>query len=175
MRAFHLMISLFISPCIFSQAIFDSTKVRSHILKTFDKFPQTNMDTLFVFNSILTSHSQKIKKNIKDSELIELTNHSKVSVRIYALQTLIWRNQKYVWQLLRKNMADTVDWLILPVEDGVVAKTFIDELLENIITSPSNNNLSESQMAYLAILKTERRESRKNFYIQHYLKNYQKK
>ncbi len=174
MRAFHLIISLLISPCIFSQAIFDSTKVRSHILRTFDKFPQTNMDTLIAFNSILPSNSQKLEKKIKDLELIELTNHSKASVRIYALQTLIWRNQKYAWQLLQKNMTDTVDWLLLPIEDGVTAKTFIDELLENIVTGPSNNDITESQRAYIATLKTERRQSRRNFNIQQYLKNYKK-
>jgi hypothetical protein len=168
MRTLQLIAALLISTCTFSQASFDSTKIRSKILKVFAEIAETDSDTLAELYP-LSANFRKLKK-ASVIELTELTNHPKVHVRIYALHALIWKSQKYAWQLLQKNAADTVNWLLLPVEDGIIPKTFIDELLDNVITSPDNIYLDENQKAYIAALKIKRRQSRINFTIQQYLK-----
>lgn len=158
MRVFFLISFYILGTSCHSQNRFDSLKVRTRIIKKLDSFP-ANYDS-----STLTSifgFGHKTSRKITNSELLELTNHPKVTVRTAALTCLVSRHVPETITLFTKNRYDTTNWCNAQLECGMVSITFIDLLLYYFLPNyglAQNFTLTDEQRQTIIHIRTERKE-----------------
>jgi len=164
-----ILVILLYSSCEtgFSQFKTDSSNIRASVLFMFKDFPGNDSEN--IINYAAAPFGNVKPKKIRDAELMELTNHPKASVRVYATEALINRNHEMVWVLLDKHAADTADWLLLPSECQYEAMTLVDFLLEDFAVNTQEHPFTESQALLVKELKMKRKESIRYYWLKRYL------
>ncbi|MFT3911734.1 MAG: hypothetical protein QM737_20085 [Ferruginibacter sp.] len=158
MRLIALLLFCLFKINSFSQSHFDSSKIRMNILNKLNHFPPNNNQKL---SNTIFGFDYKTSKKISNLELIQLTNHPKVSVRMAALHLLVDRHVPETIELFTKNRYDTSHWCMAQFECFKDSTTFIDLLLHYFLPGygwAQYFRLSGDQEQKIVSIRAQRKE-----------------
>lgn len=162
MKYLLLFVLTLISALVQGQQTFNPSKIRPAILRLTRNFPIHNDTSLPTYRSMYTKTLKKATAN----ELFELTNHPKPFVRLGSFYELLNRHSPKLVDLLRKNRADTTQFVQIQYGCLMEIHSLYDELL--FYLSPRSGwdrhfKIQPAQKKFISSMLDKREEERNTF------------